>query len=97
MLTSKQRSFLTGLSNGLDPIVQIGKYGVGPEMVEVTLEAFHTHELIKGTVLKTAPEEPKEAARKLAERTHSDLVRVIGRKFILYKPFKDKPEIELPK
>lgn len=97
MLTSKQRSFLTAMSNGLGPIVQIGKYGVGPEMVEVTNEAFNTHELIKGAVLKTAPEEPKDAAGKLAERTHAELVRVIGRKFILYKPFKDKPEIELPK
>ncbi len=96
MLNSKQRAYLTGLSNNLDVLVQIGKYGVSPETVEMTEEVFNTHELIKGSVLKTSPEEPRDAAVMLAERTHAEFVRVIGRKFILYKPFKEDPEIKLP-
>ena len=96
MLTSKQRAYLTGLANSLDPVVHIGKNGVAPESVEAVEEAFHTRELLKGAVLKTAEEDPAVCASKLAERTRSELVRVIGRKFILYRPFKEDPVIVLP-
>ncbi len=96
MLTSKQRAYLTSLSNDLSPIVQIGKDGVTPQVVVSTEEAFNTHELLKGSVLKNAPGEPRDLAEAVAGRTRSQLVRVIGRKFILYKPFKEEPVIKLP-
>ena len=88
MLTSKQRSYLIGLSNQLDPVVQVGKNGVSPETVVSTEEAFNT--------MKMAPVTPREAAETLAGRTRSQLVMVIGRKFVLYKPFKENPKIVLP-
>ena len=96
MLNSKQRSFLISLSNPLDPVVQIGKNGVSPEAVISTEEAFNTRELLKGAVMKMAPVTPREAAETLAGRTRSQLVMVIGRKFVLYKPFKENPKIVLP-
>ena len=52
MLTSKQRSYLIGLSNQLDPVIQIGKNGVSPEAVISAEEAFNTRELVKGAVMK---------------------------------------------
>ena len=97
MLTSKQRSFLIVISNQLDPVVQIGKNGVSPETVVSTEEAFNTRELLKGAVMKMAPVDPREAAETLAGRTRSQVVMVIGRKFVLYKPFKENPKIVLPK
>lgn len=97
MLTSKQRSYLIGLSNQLDPVIQIGKNGVSPEAVISAEEAFNTRELVKGAVMKMAPETPREAAETLAGRTRSQVVMVIGRKFVLYKPFKENPRIVLPK
>ena len=96
MLTSKQRSYLIGLSNQLDPVIQIGKNGVSPEAVISAEEAFNTRELVKGAVMKMAPESPREAAETLAGRTRSQVVMVIGRKFVLYKPFKEDPVIKLP-
>jgi RNA-binding protein len=96
MLNSKQRSFLISLSNPLDPVVQIGKNGVSPEAVISTEEAFNTRELLKGAVMKMAPVTPREAAETLAGRTRSQVVMVIGRKFVLYKPFKENPKIILP-
>ena len=96
MLNSKQRSFLISLSNPLDPVVQIGKNGVSPEAVISTEEAFNTRELLKGAVVKMAPVTPREAAETLAGRTRSQVVMVIGRKFVLYKPFKENPKIILP-
>ncbi len=96
MLTSKQRSYLIGLSNQLDPVIQIGKNGVSPEAVISAEEAFNTRELVKGAVMKMAPESPRDAAETLAGRTRSQVVMVIGRKFVLYKPFKENPKIILP-
>lgn len=96
-LTSKQRAFLKGLASELEPVFQIGKGSVTPEVTTAISEAFNTHELIKITVLKNCLDDVKEVASTVADRTRSDLVQVIGRKFVLYKPFKDEPKIILPK
>ena len=42
-------------------------------------------------------DEPKKIASILAERTHSEVVQVIGKKIVLYKESKNKKKIELPK
>ena len=96
-LTSKQRAYLKGLANELDAMFQIGKAGVTPEAVTSVSELFHTHELIKGSVLKTCTEDLREIADTLAGRTRSASVQVIGRRIVLYKPFDENPEIVLPK
>ena len=96
-LTSKQRAYLKGLAADLEPVFQIGKATVTPEITSAIAETFNTHELIKITVLKNCLDDVKEVANTVAERTRSDLVQVIGRKFVLYKPFKDDPKIILPK
>ncbi|WP_034452204.1 ribosome assembly RNA-binding protein YhbY [Butyrivibrio sp. AE2032] len=96
-LTSKQRAFLKGLAADLEPVFQIGKSSVSPEVVTAISETFNTHELVKITVLKNCLDDVNEVARTVSERTRSDLVQVIGRKFVLYKPFKDDPKIILPK
>jgi RNA-binding protein len=70
---------------------------VTPEVIDAISEAFNTHELIKITVLKNCLDDVKEVAITVSERSRSDLVQVIGRKFVLYKPFKDDPKIILPK
>ena len=96
-LTSKQRAYLKGLAADLEPVFQIGKATVTPEITSAIAEIFNTHELVKITVLKNCLADVKEVANTVAERTRSDLVQVIGRKFVLYKPFKDDPKIILPK
>ena len=96
-LTSKQRAFLKGLASDLEPVFQIGKGSVTPEFTSAISEAFNTHELIKITVLKNCLDDVREVASTVSERTRSELVQVIGRKFVLYEPFKDDPKIILPK
>ncbi|SHN63718.1 RNA-binding protein [Butyrivibrio hungatei DSM 14810] len=96
-LTSKQRAYLKSLASELEPVFQIGKATVTPEIIEAISETFNTHELVKITVLKNCTEDVTNAAIKVSERTRSELVQVIGRKFVLYKPFKDDPKIILPK
>ena len=96
-LTSKQRAYLKSLAADLDPVFQIGKATVTPEITDAIAETFNTHELIKVTVLKNCTEEVSNVAIMISERTRSELVQVIGRKIVLYKPFKDNPKIVLPK
>ena len=96
MMTSKQRSYLKGLAMNIEPVFQIGKSSVTPENVEAISEVFHTHELIKIAVLKNCIDDPKEIANVVAERTHAQVVQVIGRKIILYKESKEHKKIFLP-
>ena len=96
-MTSKQRAYLKSLASNLDPIFQVGKSSLTPELTEAIGESFNKNELIKVTVLKNCMDDPREIAQIVAERTHSQVVQVIGKKFVLYKPDKDKPKIELPK
>ncbi len=96
-MTSKQRAYLKSLASVLDPVFQIGKSSLTPEYTEAIREAFNTKELIKINVLKNCLDDPKEMAQILADRTGSQVVQVIGRKIVLYKPDKDKPKIVLPK
>ena len=51
----------------------------------------------KVSVLKNCMDDPREIAEYISDRTHSELVQVIGKRFVLYKPFKENPKIELPK
>ncbi len=92
-LTSKQRAYLKSLASTLDPVFQVGKSGLTPEITEAVDECFNKHELIKIAVLKNCFDDPKEIASMIAERTHSTVVHVIGKKIVLYKPDKDKPKI----
>lgn len=96
-MTSKQRAYLKGLAMNLEPIFQIGKSSLTPEVTEAIGEAFNTKELIKITVLKNCMVDPNEIARMLAERTHAQVVQVIGKKIVLYKESKEHKKIELPK
>ena len=98
-MKSKQRSYLKGLAMTMDPIFQIGKSSVTPEVTSAIAEALEARELIKITVLKNCLDDGRSIAEVLAERTHSEVVQVIGKKIVLYKPAKDesKRKIVLPK
>ena len=96
-MTSKQRAYLKGLASTLEPIFQVGKGSVTPEVIEAISEAFNTRELIKLSVLKNCLDDPRAIAEVIAERTRSQVVQVIGKKIILYKPDRKNPKIILPK
>ncbi|HIT73101.1 RNA-binding protein [Tyzzerella sp. An114] len=97
MLTSKQRAYLRGLANPIDTIFHVGKAGVTPELTEAIDNALEARELVKANVLDNNLLGAREVAETIAGRTHSDVVQVIGNRFVLFRQSKTKPVIELPK
>lgn len=97
MLTSKQRAFLRSMANPIDTILMVGKGGMSEDITKQADGALTARELIKGKVLETAPLSPKEAAEQLAGLTGSEVVQVIGTKFVLYRKNEKEPKIVLPK
>ena len=55
MITTKQRAYLRGLANSAPAILQVGKDGITPALVENILVALEARELVKVSVLETAP------------------------------------------
>lgn len=96
-MISKQRAYLKGLAMTIDPIYQVGKSSLTPEITKGIDEALEARELIKINVLKNCLDDPNEMAQIIAERTRAEVVQVIGNKIVLYRPSKDKKKIELPK
>ena len=97
MLNSKQRAYLRGMANSIDTIVHVGKGGMSDQIIKQADDALVARELIKGKCLETCPLSSREAADLIAEKTNSDVVQVIGSKFVLYRPNPDEPVIKLPK
>ncbi len=95
-MTSKQRAYLSSLANELNPIYQVGKSSLTPELVEGISEALEKRELIKVAVLKNCTDDPKELADTIAARTRSQVVKVIGKKMIFYRANRKNPKITLP-
>ena len=95
-MTSKQRAFLKSLAMNIDPIFNVGKSSVTPEVIEGIREALEKRELIKISVLKNCADDPREIAEIIAERTHSVVVKVIGKKIILFRQAKKNSKYELP-
>ena len=85
------------MANSYQAIFQIGKSGVGEQLIRQVNEALEARELIKLTVLETSPMKARECADTIAEATDSDVVQVIGSKFILYKQSKENKQIVLVK
>ena len=84
-LNSRQRAQLRSLANAIDTIVHIGKDGIGENLVKQADDALEARELIKGKVLENSMLSTREGAEALAKVTRSDVVQVIGSKFVLYR------------
>ena len=97
-MTSKQRAYLKSISSTYEPIFQIGKGSITPEVCEAVSEALTARELIKISVLKNCADDPKDVATLIAERTRSQVVHVIGRKIVLFRqnPKKEDRKIMIP-
>ena len=84
-LTGKQRAQLRAMANSIDPVVHIGKGDLGENLITQANDALEARELIKCRVLETSEYTPREAAEALSKATRSEVIQVIGTKFVLYR------------
>lgn len=98
MLTSKQRAYLKGIASTYETIFQIGKGGVTEAMCKEIGETLRKRELIKLKVLENSGWTAREAADAVSQATSSEVVQVIGSKFVLFKRNPKEPVIQdIPK
>mgnify|MGYP002659118490 CR=1 FL=1 len=95
-MTSKQRAYLRSLANSIDAIFQVGKGGISDVLLDQLNNAIEAREIIKVTVLETAPGSAKELANELAEGTNSLVVQTVGNKITLFRQKKKNSKIDLP-
>ena len=95
MITSKQRAYLRGLANKMEPIFQIGKGGINENLIQQLDDALEARELIKLHILETAFLDSRETLSELAEILGAEPVQAIGSKIVLYRESENKKKIEL--
>lgn len=96
-MTSKQRAYLRSLANNIDAIFQIGKSGISDNLIKQLSDALEARELIKISVLESAPDSARDLGNEIAEATNSTLVQVVGNKITLFRQRKKDSKIEFPK
>ena len=96
-MTSKQRAYLRGLANTMEPILHAGKGGVSDAMIKQADDALEARELIKGKVLETTPGTAREVAEEIAAQVNAQVVQVIGRTFVLFRQKEKDSQIKLPR
>lgn len=96
-MTSKQRAYLRGLSNTIQPTTHVGKEGITESVIQSIEETFVNRELIKIKLLDNSGLESNEIGNELAKMVHADCIQCIGKKIVLYRRFKQNPQIILPR
>ncbi len=89
MLTNKQKSYLKALANKKRAIYQIGKDGLSVNLLAGVDDYLAVHELIKVSLLKSCTESVNEVAIEISRMTKAEVVQIIGRTIILYRPSKE--------
>ncbi len=95
-MTSKERAYLKGLAMNINPIFNVGKQSISPELTEAINEALEKRELIKIGVLKNCMDDPMGIANVISERTKCQIVQVIGKKIVLFRQRKKDSRIIFP-
>jgi len=95
MLTGKNRSYLRGKANSLDPIVHVGKEGINESVIVQLDEALEDHELLKVRILESTGRTTRSAAEELATATGANVVQVIGGIAVLFRQREDDSNFKL--
>ncbi len=96
MLNKKDKYMLRAKSNGLQPVVIIGKDGLSVNTINSINDVLRTKELVKISILKTyVGLEKKELADLIASTTNSEVIHIIGRTITIYKKNNEKNAYEI--
>ena len=90
IVDSKMRARILSAAQSIDPVLSLGKNALTPEFTRSVEEYMEKHEIMKINVLKNCDEDLHELGNTIAERSNTELVQIIGRKIVLYKPAKEE-------
>lgn len=93
-MTSKRRAFLRSKAMNLDTIIHIGKSSLTPEITIAIDEALEARELIKINILKNCMDDIRSISELIAERTHSEIIQIIGRRIVIFRQAKEHSAYE---
>jgi len=94
-LTSPQTRYLRGLAHNLKPVLMVGSKGLSAPLYAELEQALEAHELIKVSIASTEREDRQALTLALCKHGHAELVQIIGRISVLYRPAR-KPKLVLP-
>jgi RNA-binding protein len=89
MLTAKDRRRLKSLAHHLAVVVTVGEQGVSQSLCDETDRALTDHELIKARINANDRELRRSLADALAKRCSAEVVQMIGKVCVLYRPNPD--------
>jgi len=92
VLSGKERRQLRARGHHLEPTVQVGKEGASEGVAEALATALFDHELVKVRLLESAGDDRHALARRLAAASDAEMVQVLGRTVLLYRPRPEEPE-----
>lgn len=95
MINSKQRAYLKGLANKLNPSLQIGKEGLTENIIKELDFQLEQKELIKISVLENSPVLVDEVVEEILSETQAEFVQKIGSKLVIYRESKENKQIQL--
>ncbi len=95
MISSKKRAKLKSIANNLNTTLYIGKNGISDSLIKQLQDALVSNEIVKCKVLNNCISTAKEMAILLSNKSDSDIVQVIGSRFVLYKKNQKNPLIEV--
>jgi len=85
MISSKQRSHLRSLANGLEDIFQLGKSGIEENFLKQIDQVIEIRELIKIKVLSTSGLTAREASDIICGKLNCEGIQAIGSKMVIYR------------
>ena len=89
MLTTKDKRRLRQVAHHLQPIVTIAERGMTDGLLEEARRALTDHELIKTRINVADRGIRKELGESLAAKCEAEIVQVIGKVWVLYRPNPD--------
>ena len=89
MLTSKEKRRLRQVAHHLQPVVTVAEQGVTDGLLDETRRALNDHEIIKAKVNVADRDARRELGEVLATQSGSEIVQVIGKVWVLYRPNPD--------
>ncbi|MES9991028.1 MAG: ribosome assembly RNA-binding protein YhbY [Candidatus Thiodiazotropha sp.] len=85
-LTTAQNRALKKLAHDLKPVVIVGQHGLGENVLNEIDLSLDSHELIKVKLAGADKEDRKQLSNTIIQQLSAELVQIIGRVAIFYRP-----------